>query len=213
MASRRQITVWLRQMRSIRLIGQAIRTPAVLAGGAPNVRIPLLNDLHRGSRSIHSSILAMLIATGLCLPSIASAGDMTICNRSDKTMEYAMVWDEGIPIYADIWKASGWHRLGPKACVTQLRSSYRQELYLSVRYLTDSGPRLADYGDDINEACDWCDTELLGVETFFCVARTDFERTEGDWSDHQNCPAGYYYQLFNLFALSGPRNNLTIDLE
>lgn len=148
---------------------------------------------------------------GICLSSGAHAGDMTSCNRTDKTMEYAMVWDEGIPIYADIWKASGWHRIGPKACVTQLRSSYRQELYLSVRYITESSARLADYG--VDKPCDWCDSALVGVETFFCVARTDFERTEDGCKDHQSCPAGYHYQLFNLFAFSAPASNLPIDLE
>ena len=157
-------------------------------------------------------ILSLSIAISACVSSLAAAGDMTICNRSDERMEYAMVWDEGIPVFADIWKAAGWYHLDPGSCVTQLSSSYRQEMFLSVRYMSVDGLTLANFGvDDIT--CPLCDTQLLGIERFFCVSREEFERTEDDLEDHEQCPAGYYYQLFNLYAFSAATSDLTIELE
>jgi len=41
------------------------------------------------------------------------------------------------------------------------------------------------------------------------VLRGDLSRTEAELSDHQTCPPGYYWQLFNVFVFSPAGTDMT----
>ena len=163
-------------------------------------------------KNIFAYVSALTFVAGLLLLSEpARAGDMTICSRMKNKVSYAMVWDEGIPVFATIWKASGWFVLDSGQCRTVLVTDSRQELYLSVVEILPSGkgqllaPRL-DNREIVQSG-------FRGIEIPFCVRKEPFQRTAKKLKELQQCPAGYYQQLFNFLMFSAKRVNYTLRLN
>jgi len=153
-----------------------------------------------------SSVAAFLMHAGT-----AHAGQMIICNKQQNPVQYAMIWDEGIPIFADFWKASGWFRIEPGECQTVLNSRNRQELYLSVLEIPpQGGSRLFTPKLDDSEIIQ---SGYRGIEIPFCVKADSFQRTESNLDDLKRCPPDYYQQLFNFLLFSAKGVNFTFQLK
>lgn len=127
----------------------------------------------------------------------------------DETLEYSMVWDEGIPVFAPIWKTAGWYRLQPGSCLTRLRGNVRQELYLSVRRLLANGSVLGVY--PLTEK-KYYTKGMYGIEDVFCVKSgvRKFERTVKRFEELRECQAGWALQIYNIFGFTTARTNLTM---
>jgi hypothetical protein len=147
--------------------------------------------------------VALSLAVLAAIPSKASA-EIILCNRTNETIDYSMVWDEGIPVIAQVWKTAGWYRLAAGACITRLKGSVRQELYLSVRRLTPKGPVLAVF--PLTER-NYYTKGMYGIEDVFCVKRNSqvFERTVQRLEQLRDCPDGWVSQTYNVlgFTLAG----------
>jgi Protein of unknown function (DUF1036) len=160
--------------------------------------------------------MKMLVSVTLALmalaaiPSKASA-EIILCNETAATIEYAMVWDEGIPVIAPIWKTAGWYRLAAGACITRLKGSVRQELYLSIRRLTPQGPVLALYRLDERN---YYTKGMYGIEDVFCVKRGGqaFERTVQRLEQLRDCPDGWVGQTYNMLGFTTAGISFTMHL-
>ena len=150
----------------------------------------------------------------LCLvfeSATAHASKLIVCNRSKDTIRYAIVYETGLmpPIVAE-WVAQGWFVLRAGNCETVVEGSTRQQAFLSVQSLYDSGERRAwvfklakpPVGSGSN-----------GVEEFLCVKEGNFRRRTKKFDDQWKCPAGYYKQLFNMQMFAVVRTNYTLNLK
>lgn len=152
----------------------------------------------------------------ILLTSLPAAADVTLCNKMDRDyLDYAMLWDEGIPVFADIWIVQGWYRLEPGRCKTILKSSYRQTVYLSIRtsYRGTGDPRISHYDPAAINRDPYVTKGWHTIEAFFCVRDGSFRRTENEIEDHTRCPPGYYLQLFNQLGFAPVRTDLTLSLN
>lgn len=161
-------------------------------------------------------LIFALAALAALAVSGAARADVTLCNeRDERHYEYAMIWDEGLPFIAEIWKAQGWRSLPPKACVTILKTNARQTVYLSVRhkYRAEGRAYISHFpAEDINRN-DWVNSGWHVIESFFCVQEGDFFRTENSVESHRTCPPNYHMQLFNLMGFAAVNTNLTLRLS
>jgi hypothetical protein len=135
--------------------------------------------------------------------------EIVMCNETDETIDYSMVWDEGIPVIAPIWKTAGWYRLKAGECITRLKGDVRQELYLSIRRLTSRGPVLAVY--PLMER-NYYTKGMYGIEDFFCVklGAQAFERTVQRLEQLRECPNGWVSQTYNILGFTTAGTRLTM---
>lgn len=152
--------------------------------------------------------IALFVTVIAVLPSEVRS-EIILCNETEDTLEYSMVWDEGIPVFAPIWKTAGWYRLQPGSCLTRLRGNVRQELYLSVRRLLANGPFLAVYSLTERK---YYTKGMYGIEDLFCVKPDvrKFERTVKHFEDLRECPIGWVLQTYNVMGFTTARTNLTM---
>lgn len=153
--------------------------------------------------------IVLILAMVAAIPSLAWA-EIKMCNKGSDTLEYSMVWDEGIPVFAPIWKTAGWYTLKPSVCRTILRGNVRQEVYLSIRRLTSEGPVLMLFQ---LEEKDYYTKGMYGIETTFCIKGDNqpFERTVQNIEDLKECPGGWVGQTYNIMGFTTARTNLTMN--
>jgi len=167
---------------------------------------------------LRAGVAAMLFLTAAALfalpASKAKAGDMTVCNRSNERMEYALIWNDGVLIFNPTWRAAGWRRLEAGSCVTEIRGDIAQHVYLSIHYVDSSGRRrIADYGFDNREPCYYCDTEMMAISDEYCVRDEPFSRQESSLAAMAVCPEGYQLEIFNIWAYSIAPASLDMDFR
>lgn len=145
----------------------------------------------------------------------AVAGPMVLCNEKDEAAHFAMVWNEGDPILFPRWIGSGWVQIRPKQCIEILTSRLRQYVYvsLSVKNPSTGKSRLSLYPLKDPGQLQFADTGLYGVEVFFCVKDEPFKRTTVQLAEQQQCPTGYYEQLFTVLGVSRSDRSLTMNLN
>jgi len=140
----------------------------------------------------------------------ASAGQITICNHEQVTLEYARVWEIGLAFLAPRWKQSGWHLIEPGGCrVVVNAGEMLQYAYFSIRYQRERGPVLMQVPLSNNSIkSSFAD----GVEIPFCVSDKPFERIGPKLEDLRRCPAGHYLQIFNVYVQSAANSHFTLDV-
>ncbi len=155
--------------------------------------------------------LSFLLAIYVLSISGASA-EIEICNERNKTIEFSMVWDKGIPIIAPFWKTAGWFKLEPAKCETIVGGHKRQELFLSVRELTSKGPILIHYPLTHQE---FYREGMYGVERLFCVKNNNqpFDRIVDRLEELQECPEGWSYQTYNIMVFATARTDFKIRIN
>jgi hypothetical protein len=153
-------------------------------------------------------------AAGLVLAAFpAAAADVIICNEKDTPIRYSVTHEFGpLPPLVAQWKTRGWY-VANRGCQVVLEGSTRQEAFLSIQSM-HSEKLLILNTYPIKEVNLLKDAISTGTEKFFCVQSENFERVTKTFDEQQNCPDGYYEQLFNLYVrVANPRTRFTINLD
>jgi uncharacterized protein DUF1036 len=155
--------------------------------------------------------IALILVIAAVTPSAVWA-EIKMCNKWSNTLEYSMVWDEGIPVFAPIWKTAGWYTLNPGECRTILHGNVRQEVYLSVREISSEGAVLAVFP---LEEKDNYTKGMYGIETFFCVKGDNqpFERTVQKVEQLRECPKGWFSQTYNMMGFTTVGTTITMNFN
>lgn len=151
-----------------------------------------------------------LLGTGLVLATatLATAGDIRVCNESVQPMSYAIVENNWSLVKNRDWTISGWYTIDPKSCVYVVKERRRtpKEVYLSLREVTSRGTFL------INTSKDRSGSGFEGVEFPLCVSSDAFKRTQANFDDLERCPDGWYLQMFNVYVFASPSDNFTLNV-
>lgn len=137
---------------------------------------------------------------------------LTICNEGREDLRLAMLW-QNAPLYPMMqsWKVYGWSNIAP-GCSDILRTGGVMEVFLSVKDKTHDGWSIMHYPFDSEEERNSLTSGVLTAERFFCVADEPFDRVLDTLDAHENCPPGYYPQLFNLYVTLDPYKHFTLRL-
>jgi hypothetical protein len=156
-------------------------------------------------------LLGLALATSVALPAVAA--DVILCNEKDRPIRYSITHEFGpLPPLVAQWKTRGWY-VANRGCQVVLEGSTRQEAFLSIQSV-HSEKLLILNTYPITEVNLLKDAVSTGTEKFFCVKGDNFERVTKTFDEQQNCPDGYYEQLFNLYVrVANPRTRYTINLD
>lgn len=159
--------------------------------------------------NIGSSLASLVAAT--CISMGASAqSQLTLCNENPtENISTAVIYRVNQPFNRE-WVAYGWVTIAPNKCVVvaQTPSGYL-EVFLSTLSQDIHGGKAHIMHFAFNE---FSENNSTASERFFCVQDESFKRTLGTIDAHQNCPSGWYKQLFNLFVNAEPDSNFKLRL-
>lgn len=159
-------------------------------------------------------LLLLLIPLLMAAARPTVAGTLRLCNNSDETIHYALVWEKSLfyPI-SETWNARGWSK-APPGCQDVLIAAGRIQAFMSILFVGANGKeRVAHYPFESEAVRNTQKSGTLTAERFFCVTDEPFDRDLPTLAAHETCPAGYYPQLFNLLVTADPDTNFTLRLQ
>ena len=158
-------------------------------------------------------IWLIILFLALFAPTEAVAGTrLTLCNESSGPLKAAILYQNS-PLFpiSESWKVYGWGSFAP-GCSDVLKHVTTMQVFLSVLRKTSSGVRIMHFPLPRSAYRDTGKSSAEGAERFFCVTDEPFDRVLSRLDDHENCPARYYRQLFNLLVIIKDNTHYTLRL-
>lgn len=127
-----------------------------------------------------------------------------------------MIWNEEEELLFSRWQAQGWLQLAPQQCEQVLITLLRQYLFLSPTKVIRPGSEmrwLSRFGLNDPGPIRSADTGSYGIERFFCVREEPFQRQTVTLEEHENCPEGWYEQLFTVLVVNGGREPYRLSFQ
>lgn len=163
--------------------------------------------------SLYGQGLLLIFAWVLAgTPAAWGEARLRLCNSGEMSLQYAVVREDS-PVAPIVTRhvSEGWFTLEPEECHVYRRRGERLSMYLSVVGIHSDGRRVRDHG--IQRIPHVRSTASWGVERFFCVRREQWERSTSNLSEHEQCPTGYYLQLYNTFVNVTLRSEFTLNIN
>lgn len=158
------------------------------------------------------------VLAGLAFAPGARSGELRLCNVGEQKFSYAVLASTSQMNLFGVseWTAHGWYELDPNDCAHINSAVGTSEAFLSLRYIVEEEDDLRQLGmfvikdvpDNFQER-----SLLSGAERLFCVRSEAFRRSEQSIEAHEQCPPGYYLQVFNMFIYAGTDIRFTADVN
>lgn len=151
---------------------------------------------------------ATCICTGACAQS-----QLTLCNTSQTKNIIAAVLFRDTRVSSDNWVAYGWVKIAANKCevLAETPLGVLQVFLATLSQRIEGGePHIMHFafeGDRLKP------NDSTTVEKFYCVQDGTFKRVLPTFGAHEQCPSGWYRQLFNLFINADPDKDFKFSLQ
>lgn len=135
-------------------------------------------------------------------------GDFVTCNKADKDIYISKVQRE-VRNYAQVWSSVGWLKIEKDSCLPVNDGPGVEFVgFMSVIFQDNNGEA------EVFLPKKNSDSDRITIdERFYCIKGVAFRREESSLKLHQECPEGWYPQLFNIY-IHVPRNlRFTLDIN
>lgn len=167
----------------------------------------------RGMNAAARFGITLALVGAVSLPAHAS---ITLCNRSDSTLEYVMVrndWTFGANFMPQQhWYADGWYQL-PPGCTTVIDEMKLLHVFFLIQERAGKTWRTLRYSVKDPNLGQHLGEGATGTDERFCVSSAKIWRRAQNLDDLAACTKGQRLETFSLYVKTHADTEHTIELK